>query len=59
MNEVIIVNYLNNNMSTNNDCLEELDTDHNTLENCSAKKCSKRDFFLYNRRFQCEHYLKK
>ena len=36
MNEVIIVNYLNINMSTNNDCLEELDPDHNTLENCSA-----------------------
>ena len=36
MNEVIIVNYLNNNMSTNNDCLEELDPDHTTLKNCSA-----------------------
>ena len=32
-----IVNYLNNRMSINNDGLTELDPDHNTLENCSAK----------------------
>ena len=26
------------NMTTNNDCLMELDADHNTLENCTVKK---------------------
>ena len=25
------------NMTTNNDCLMELDADHNTLENCTVK----------------------
>ena len=28
------------NMTTHNDCLMELDADHNTLENCTVKKCN-------------------
>ena len=33
-----IVSYLHNNMPPNNVCLEELDPDPNTLDNCRAKK---------------------
>ena len=46
------INFLNNNMSTNNDCLVELDPDHNTLDNCTVKKCSNYDTSIeFNKTF--------
>ena len=40
------------NMTTNNDCLVELDADHNTLEHCTVNKCSNYDTSLeFNKTF--------
>ena len=36
----------------NNDCLMELDADHNTFENCTVKQCSNYDTSLeFNKTF--------
>ena len=46
------------NMTTNNDCLMELDADHNTLENCTVKKCSNNDTSLeFNKTFVSQNNI--
>ena len=46
------------NMSTNNDCLVELDPDHNILENGTVKKCSNYDTSLqFNKEFSSENNI--
>ena len=50
-------NYMYN-MSTNNDCLVELDLDHNILENGTVKKCSNYDTSLeFNKTFSTENNI--
>ena len=45
-------------MTTNNDCLMELDADHNTLENCTVKKCSNYDTSLeFNKTFVSQNNI--
>ena len=46
------------NMTMNNDCLMELDADHNTLENCTVKKCSNYDTSLeFNKTFVSQNNI--
>ena len=46
------------NMSTNNDCLVELDPDHNTLQNGIVKKCSNYDTSLeFNKTYSSENNI--
>ena len=59
--EIMIFDNEHNNadtMSTNNDCLVELDPDHNILENGTVKKCSNYDTSLeFNKTFSSENNI--